>query len=350
MVLLYIRDLGKNEVYINKENLRLIVKRIYPIDSEELLKRIQDLSDNHLPKIYRIEVLGDKIVTYAEYIHGVTLQELIDTGKFIDSYQLHNYSLQIIECLSNLHSKNIIHKDIKPSNIIIDNDKLYLIDFDISRIYEQSKEKDTKLFGTSGYASPEQYGFSQTTVKSDIYSLGKTFLEMLTITSIEANSYEELEQLFKQMIDLNPEKRISLMKVKSRLNEILLPNEKIVKQEMIKKSRIFWPLTYYMTSLPISILITLLYFYTTYDYIDDYIVNASRFAEPFNLPVYVLSFYFGIIIFNYLVRYGTSKITKNRSRNILIIFFLWYIRIVCEVVTIVVITSLIYELFAALVS
>ncbi|HZW04074.1 MAG TPA: protein kinase, partial [Anaerolineaceae bacterium] len=75
----------------------------------------------------------------------------------------------------------IIHRDIKPQNIIVDEQgKITLIDFGISRIYDETAQEDTYNFGTRHYAAPEQYGFSQTDCRSDIYSLGVLLCWLLT--------------------------------------------------------------------------------------------------------------------------------------------------------------------------
>lgn len=85
--------------------------------------------------------------------------------------------------LKELHECGIIHRDIKPANLILQNpalpESLYLIDFDAARLLSGHKATDTALLGTRGYAPPEQYGFSQTDARSDIYALGCTFKEIL---------------------------------------------------------------------------------------------------------------------------------------------------------------------------
>ena len=91
--------------------------------------------------------------------------------------------LQLCDGLIMLHRKGIIHRDIKPSNIILQavggHDFVRLIDYDAARIVKEEQKEDTRLLGTKGYAPPEQYGYGQTDQRSDIYSLGITFKEML---------------------------------------------------------------------------------------------------------------------------------------------------------------------------
>ena len=78
-----------------------------------------------------------------------------------------------------MHQAGIVHRDIKPENLILRGSELVLIDFDVSRISNPTHNSDTRIMGTTGYAAPEQYGFSQTDARADLYAAGVTFNEML---------------------------------------------------------------------------------------------------------------------------------------------------------------------------
>lgn len=83
--------------------------------------------------------------------------------------------VQLCDILTYLHGQTppVIHRDIKPQNIIVDaQGRVTLIDFGISRTYDETSQEDTLPFGTRHFAAPEQYGFSQTDPRSDIFSLG----------------------------------------------------------------------------------------------------------------------------------------------------------------------------------
>ena len=109
-----------------------------------------------------------------EYIPGQTLEQYC-ADRTPDENEVRRISLQLCEQLQYLHSLTppVIHRDIKPQNVIIKDDgSVSLIDFGISRPYDENGGTETIAFGTKGFAPPEQYGFAQPDAKSDIYSLG----------------------------------------------------------------------------------------------------------------------------------------------------------------------------------
>ncbi len=116
------------------------------------------------------------------YVEGTPLDQLVSAFP-LTSGQSVDIILQLCDILTCLHTQNppVIHRDIKPQNIIVDRrGRVTLIDFGISRAYNESAPADTLCFGTRHYAAPEQYGFSQTDPRSDIYSLGVLLCWLLT--------------------------------------------------------------------------------------------------------------------------------------------------------------------------
>jgi serine/threonine protein kinase len=80
-----------------------------------------------------------------------------------------------------VQKRPVVFRDLKPSNIMIEPDgRVKLIDFGIARFFKEDKREDTYVYGTPGYAAPEQYGTGQTNVRSDIFSLGATLHHCLT--------------------------------------------------------------------------------------------------------------------------------------------------------------------------
>ena len=122
-----------------------------------------------------------RTIIVEEYIGGQSMQEYLENGGNLSEAEAQKFLLDFCYGLSHLHKLGIVHRDIKPSNIIRQSsDGFKLIDFDVARLRNTKVEdKDTVLLGTRGYAPPEQYGYSQTDRRSDIYSLGVTVDELL---------------------------------------------------------------------------------------------------------------------------------------------------------------------------
>ncbi len=129
------------------------------------------------------EFQNDKMVCIVrEYIEGKPL-DLYITENSPTEEDIIGVCAALCDILIYLHKqeKPVIHRDIKPQNIIVRPDgKISLIDFDISRVYHAEAKTDTQFFGTREYAPPEQYGFSQTDCRTDIYSLGVVLGWLLT--------------------------------------------------------------------------------------------------------------------------------------------------------------------------
>ena len=152
-----------------------------------------------LPRIYEVSVTDDTTTIIEEYIEGQSLGRIELSGK-----QFWNIVNDLCSVLQFLHGMDIIHRDIKPSNIIYaEDDHIRLIDFGAARVLKEEQEQDTRLLGTRGYAPPEQYGFSQTDVRTDIYSLGVT-LEQILHNKIQRLQYKKV---IRKCMDLNPDKR-----------------------------------------------------------------------------------------------------------------------------------------------
>ena len=150
------------------------------------------------------------------YIAGLPLNEYAAQAH-PSSAQAVSIASQICDILAYLHSLTppIIHRDIKPQNIIIDaDDKAWLIDFGISREYDASAAKDTRYFGTVDFAPPEQYGFSQTDNRTDIFSLGVLLGWLLTGESQPRKAMPKMEsprlqKIVKTCTELTPDRRYS---------------------------------------------------------------------------------------------------------------------------------------------
>lgn len=155
----------------------VIVKRMRNANTE-VYKMLSGVRNVHIPRIYSWEQQGDELIVVEEYIDGEILKFYIENDSLTNEQKL-SVALQLSEAVEVLHGCRtpIIHRDIKPSNILITEEGVVkLIDFDASRKYkEESDIRDTRILGTVEYAAPEQYGYTQTDVRSDIYSMGVVF-------------------------------------------------------------------------------------------------------------------------------------------------------------------------------
>jgi hypothetical protein len=135
-----------------------------------------------VPKVFGSFVEGRRSYLVREYFPGRPLDSLLRQGQ-LDTSSIVGLSRQLCAILGHLHGLQppVVHRDIKPGNIIVMPDgRLGLTDFGIARVYKEQSDSDTSYEGTLHYAPPEQFGYSQSTPLSDIYALGIVMLCMAT--------------------------------------------------------------------------------------------------------------------------------------------------------------------------
>jgi len=167
---------------------------------------------------------GDIVYTLRQYVDGTSLEDYLSEHGVLTNDEATRMLIELCETVSVLHSQPtpIIHRDIKPSNIIVSGGDIKLIDFGISRKYNELSLKDTTVFVTPEYAPPEQYGFAQTDARTDIYSIGIVLRKMLTGTTSHAAviSNNNLHKIMKKCTALDPNNRFqsidSLIKALSK--------------------------------------------------------------------------------------------------------------------------------------
>lgn len=191
---------GSSNVYYGKHiglDMEVAIKEV----SAEKLGKISASNEANLLKEIRhpalpniMDIFDEDAYTYIirEYCRGEDMRKNI--------HQTGPYSLEkckfIAEELSSvlefLHSQSppLIYRDLKPSNVIIDEkDEIKLIDFGISRKFDEDKKEDTEYMGSRKYAAPEQFGLGQSSPRTDIYSLG-----MLLYFMYVGEDYCEIEE------------------------------------------------------------------------------------------------------------------------------------------------------------
>lgn len=192
---------------VDELDVPVVIKRLQGTNPE-IYRSIASIRNPHIPKIYCVEEQGDELCIAEEYIDGRTLDVYLAEETLTDWQKL-ELMVHLCEALEVLHlcKPPIIHRDIKPSNILITTDGvLKIIDFDASRQYKTEKNtSDTRLLGTIEYAAPEQFGYAQTDVRSDIYSVGVVFSEL---AMKEKTSFaKEWKRLVDKCTNFDPENR-----------------------------------------------------------------------------------------------------------------------------------------------
>ena len=170
------------------------------------------IKSENLPEIYDVINLDDGQIVLEEFIDGITVAQVMQSGKY--HYRGAKKVLKgVCNALSVLHKRNLVHRDVKPDNVMIDkNGRVILIDFNASRKISTAK-KDTVVMGTVGYASPEQLGVSQSDSRTDIYALGILFNVMLTGKHpSEKLPYLRARKIIKKCTNVNPNDRYRTVK------------------------------------------------------------------------------------------------------------------------------------------
>lgn len=162
----------------NKKNEKDLVLRSFP-HPIAAYEKLQNIRCTNLPEIFDVLEMEDGQIVLEEFIDGLTVAQIMEIDKYRHS-GARKVILGVCDALAVLHSRKIIHRDVKPENVIIEKSgRVVLIDFNASRI-ESGASKDTIIMGTVGYASPEQLGLSQTDSRTDIYAVGVLYNVMLT--------------------------------------------------------------------------------------------------------------------------------------------------------------------------
>lgn len=140
------------------------------------------LSHTNIVSVYDIGNENDIHYIVMEYVEGETLKEYLEKNGALQAEKVVDFSIQIASALQHAHRKGVVHRDIKPQNIIVTKDEvLKVTDFGIARAVSTFTMKvEDGAMGTVHYCSPEQARGGYTDEKSDIYSLGIVMYEMLT--------------------------------------------------------------------------------------------------------------------------------------------------------------------------
>ena len=146
-------------------------------------KAISLLIHPNIVKVYDVSVSENLQYIVMEYVDGMTLREYLnERGGKLTSRETVHFISQILKALDHAHHNGVVHRDIKPQNImLLDNGQLRMMDFGIARISRAENQlTGGKAMGSVHYISPEQAKGDETDFTSDIYSVGVMMYEMLS--------------------------------------------------------------------------------------------------------------------------------------------------------------------------
>ena len=147
----------------------------------DALRKLIGVNCAHLPRVFEAVSDGTRAIVLEEYIPGDNLSGLC-SGRELDPDQVRSIALDVCDALYVLHSLGLVHRDVKPENVLLDSSRSVLIDYNTVReaSVDKNQASDTRILGTMGYAPPEQYGLSQTDRTADIFALGVLINVLLT--------------------------------------------------------------------------------------------------------------------------------------------------------------------------
>lgn len=162
---------------------KIYVKKVLEIYSKSVYEYMIDHPVSNMPRILETVESDDVLTIIEDYIPGDTLRYTLDNSGPLCEDDVLSISLQLCRILQELHNAvpPIVHRDIKPENIILTQDGIVkLLDMNAARQFSPDNTNDTRILGTVGFAAPEQYGFTQSSVQTDIYAVGVLMNMLLT--------------------------------------------------------------------------------------------------------------------------------------------------------------------------
>lgn len=181
----------------------------------EIMEKMADRKLSGIPKAYRIFEENGKVYLVREYIEGMSLAQMVLQKGGISEAEIYRISRKICQTAEQFQNPDepMIHRDIKPENIVVTpGDEVVFIDFGTMRSYKKDGSRDTFVVGTRGTAAPEQYGYTQTDQRTDVYAIGQTMLYMVS-ESYEMNQLSEcavsrrMKKIIEKACSFEPDKR-----------------------------------------------------------------------------------------------------------------------------------------------
>ena len=205
-------------------------------------KAISLLNHPNIVKVYDVSVNDQLQYIVMEYVDGMTLREYLnERGGKLTSRETVHFISQILKALEHAHANGVVHRDIKPQNImLLDNGQLRMMDFGIARISRAENQLlSGKTMGSVHYISPEQAKGDETDCTSDIYSVGVMMYEMLS-GHLPFDADDAVEVAIKQISDqpkplheIAPQVPAALVEITEKAMAKLPQNRYVSAREML---------------------------------------------------------------------------------------------------------------------
>ncbi|MBQ7817879.1 MAG: serine/threonine protein kinase, partial [Oscillospiraceae bacterium] len=192
------------------------------------------LSHPNIVSIYDVSTSDDADYIVMELIDGISLKQYMEKKGVLNWKETLHFAIQIAKALDHAHSRGIVHRDIKPHNVmVLKNGSVKVADFGIARVMSKSNTLTKEALGSVHYISPEQAKGGNVDNRSDLYSLGVVMYEMMTVrppydgetpvsvaiqhingkpqmpSTLNPNIPGGLEQIIMKVMDQEPDKRYS---------------------------------------------------------------------------------------------------------------------------------------------
>ena len=213
-------------------NREVALKVLDSSSDEEAIQRfyleaqaMKEMDHQNVVHVYDFGKQNNQLFIAMTYVDGVALSDILQKQSQLSFPSIELIIKQIARGLLYAHSKGIVHRDVKPSNIMVTHDnRVYIMDFGISYIQEMEKERLTKTgmtMGTPEYMSPEQCHGDEVTLQSDIYSMGVILYEM-TCGRLPFNGNKPVEIAIKHVQEPPPDPRQFRPDMPQGLSELIL--------------------------------------------------------------------------------------------------------------------------------
>ena len=138
----------KKATYLAKDTVdgQIVVKKYIQKENADIYKRLQEMDERHLVKVYHVAESGQQALVIMEYVSGQTIEQMQKAGWIFSEQEVIIDTIQLLQGISEIHAQGIIHRDISPKNVLISTDGVVkLLDFDIGRKYKKSQGSDTTI-------------------------------------------------------------------------------------------------------------------------------------------------------------------------------------------------------------